>query len=153
MLCVSMVSRDGKYSARWQSELPDDYQGGLAAELKSSYAQQLRQYAPDEIAVLAAIGESCPSRKVSYVVSSWGPVEAPPDRVTLLANPGSLRAMVLVRSEDRYEINCTSIKADNTVAYDTRCEIPSSAVLQGAHAQLVRRNFGKRLPSVHLEFH
>ena len=55
MLCVNMVSRDGRYAASWQYPLGVQPAGSMLVDLPSKYRTQISGYAPDALAVLAGV--------------------------------------------------------------------------------------------------
>ena len=75
MLCVNMVSRDGRYTASWQYALGVQPAGAIKVELPSKYQDQVAAYTPDALAVLAGIAkQNCSSPDLKYIPASWGEV-------------------------------------------------------------------------------
>lgn len=146
MLCVHMVSRDGRYAASWQYDLGVQPAGTIHAELPSKYQDQLTSYDPDALVVLAGIAKGdCASQDIRYIPASWG--ESQPADYFLYVNSGSTDTVIGIPGQTQ-RIPCTRIAADNTIAYDTRCVIGKEMLAEPGSIFLVRSNFGNRLPNV-----
>jgi len=146
MLCVNMVSRDGRYSASWQYALGKQSAGSIAVSLPSKYQEQVSSYSPDALVVLAGIAKKdCASGEMKYVPTSWGEV-AKSDYI-LYVNSGNTDTIIGIPGQTA-RIQCSKIIADSTIAYDTRCIIAKDILEEPKSIFLVRQNFGNRLPNV-----
>jgi hypothetical protein len=146
MLCVSMVSRDGRYSASWEYPLGKQTAGSIAVTLPSKYQAEISKYSPDALVVLAGIAKkNCTSGDVKYVPTSWGePVQS--DYI-LYVNSGNTDTIIGIPGQ-KERIQCAKISADSTIAYDTRCVIAKGILDEPKSIFLVRQNFGNKLPNV-----
>ena len=146
MLCVNMVSRDGRYSASWEYALGKQTAGSIAVNLPSKYQAQVSSYSTDALVVLAAIAKKdCASGEMKYVPTSWG--EVTKSDYILYVNSGNTDTIIGIPGESE-RIQCSKINADSTIAYDTRCIIAKGILDEPKSIFLVRKNFGNRLPNV-----
>ena len=149
MLCVNMVSRDGRYTASWEYALGQQQSGSLAVTLPSKYHEQIASYSPDGLVVLAAIAKKdCASGDNVYVPASWGKVHT--SDYVLYVNSGNTDTVVGIPGNTE-RIKCMKINSESTVAYDTKCVVEKDAVKDAKSLFLVRSNFGNRLPNVELQ--
>ena len=146
VLCVNMVSRDGRYSASWDYALGKQAAGSIAVTLPSKYQTQVSSYSPDALVVLAAIAKKeCGSGEMKYVPTSWG--AATKSDYILYVNSGNTDTIIGIPGQTE-RIQCAKITADSTIAYDTRCIIAKDILDEPKSIFLVRKNFGNRLPNV-----
>lgn len=146
MLCVNMVSRDGRYAASWQYALGEQPAGSILVNMPSKYQTQIAGYAPDALVVLAAVTQKdCLSSEIKYVPSSWG-ANAANDYV-LYVNSGNTDTEIGVPGATG-RIPCSKITADSTIAYDTQCLLKKDVVNEPKSVFILRNNFGNRLPNV-----
>lgn len=149
MLCVTMVSRDGRYTASWEYAIGMQPSGAIAVNLPSKYQEQIANYSTDELVVLAAItSKDCLSGEMRYVPSSWG--ETDTSDYVLYVNSGSEDTVVAIPGRTE-RVPCEKIKSDGTVAFDTKCTIGRELVGDAKSIYLLRNNFGKRLPNVEVQ--
>jgi len=145
MLCVNMVSRDGRYSASWEYALGKQHVGSIAVDLPSRYQEQISGYSPDALVVLAAITKKdCNSSELKYVPTSWGGANS--DYI-IYVNSGNTDTIIGIPGH-KERIQCTKIIAESTIAYDTRCVVGKDILNEPKSIFLVRNNFGNRLPNV-----
>lgn len=149
MLCVNMVSRDGRYAASWQYVLGPQPAGELLVSIPSKYHEQISSYAANALVVLAAIsGQDCASGELlQYAPASWGPANGNP--YVLYVNSGNTDTAIGIPGMTTRE-GCTRINADSTIAYDTACVISKEVLATPKSIYLLRNNFGKRLPNVEI---
>ena len=146
MLCVNMVSRDGRYSAYWEHALGKQSAGSIAINLPSKYQEQVSSYSPDALVVLAAIAKKdCTSNEAKYVPTSWG--EVTNSDYILYVNSGNTDTIIGIPGQAE-RIHCTKITAESPIAYDTRCVIRRNILSEPKSIFVVRNNFGNRLPNV-----
>lgn len=146
MLCVNMVSRDGRYSASWEYALGKQSAGSIAVDLPSKYQEQISGYSPDALVVLAGItNKDCTVNEMKYVPTSWG--EMNNSDYLLYVNSGNTDTIIGIPGQ-KERIQCSKIIADSTIAYDTRCVIGKDVLNGPKSIFLVRNNFGNRLPNV-----
>jgi len=146
MLCVNMVSRDGRYSASWEYALGKQSAGSIAVNMPSKYKDQISGYSTDALVVLAAITKKdCTSSEMKYVPTSWG--EASKSDYVLYVNSGNIDTIIGIPGHAE-RIQCSRIIADSTIAYDTRCVVGKDILNEPKSIFLVRNNFGNRLPNV-----
>ena len=146
MLCVNMESRDGRYSASWEYALGKQSAGAIAVSLPSKYQTQVSNYPTDALVVLAGIAKkNCGSGEMQYVPTSWG--EGAKAIYILYVNSGNTDTIIGIPGQTQ-RIECSKIKADDAIAYDTRCIIASDLLSEPKSIFLVRKNFGSRLPNV-----
>lgn len=149
MLCVNMVSRDGRYTASWEYALGPQSSGALAVNLPSKYKEQIGGYSPDSLVVLASVSKKdCASADTLYVPASWG--QPSTTDYEIYVNSGNTDTVVGIPGHAE-RIKCAKIVADSTVAYDTKCVVGQDAVKEAKSLFLVRSNFGNRLPNVEIQ--
>jgi hypothetical protein len=146
MLCVNMVSRDGRYSATWEYALGKQPAGSIAVNLPSKYQDQLASYPPDALVVLASITrKDCTTNETKYVPASWGNINK--SEYILYVNSGNTDTIIGIPGQ-KERIQCSKIVGDSVIAYDTRCVIGNDLLSEPKSIFLVRNNFGNRLPNV-----
>ena len=146
MLCVNMVSRDGRYSASWEYALGKQSAGSIAVDLPSKYKEQISGYSPDALVVLAAVTKKdCTSSEMKYVPTSWGGMNK--SDYILYVNSGNTDTIIGIPGHAE-RIQCSKIVAESTIAYDTRCVVGKDILNEPKSIFLVRNNFGNRLPNV-----
>jgi len=146
MLCVNMVSRDGRYTASWEYAIGQQSPGSIAVNLPSKYQEQIASYPPDALVVLAAITKKdCQAVDNKYVPTSWGKHHN--SDYILYVNSGNTDTVIGIPGQSE-RIQCSKIIADSTVAYDTKCIIGKDLLGETKSIFLVRNNFGNRLPNI-----
>jgi len=146
MLCVNMVSRDGRYSASWEYALGKQPAGSIAVDLPSKYQEKISGYSTDALVVLAAIAKKdCTSSEIKYVPTSWGEMNT--SDYILYVNSGNTDTIIGIPGHAE-RIQCSKIIADSTIAYDTRCIVGKDILNEPKSLFFVRNNFGNRLPNV-----
>lgn len=146
MLCVNMVSRDGRYAASWQYGIGKQPAGTINIDLPSKYREQISSYPPEALVVLAAIAkQNCTAPDMKYIPASWG--ETHQADYILYVNSGNTDTVIGIPGHAE-RIPCTKITAESTIAYDTRCLIGKDILDEPKSIFLVRNNFGNRLPNV-----
>lgn len=146
MLCVNMVSRDGRYSASWEYALGKQPAGSIVVDLPSKYQEQISGYAPDALVVLAGITKKeCTSTEIKYVPTSWGGINK--SDYILYVNSGNTDTIIGIPGHAE-RIQCAKIVAESTIAYDTRCVVGRDILNEPKSIFFVRNNFGNRLPNV-----
>jgi len=146
MLCVNMVSRDGRYSASWEYALGKQPAGSIAVDLPSKYQEKISGYSTDALVVLAAIAKKdCTSSQMKYVPTSWGEMNT--SDYILYVNSGNTDTIIGIPGHAE-RIQCSKIVADSTIAYDTRCIVGKDILNEPKSLFFVRNNFGNRLPNV-----
>jgi len=148
MLCVNMVSRDGRYAASWQYPLGAQPAGSMLVDLPSKYRAQVSGYAPDALAVLAGVAQKdCLAGEMRYVPASWGIGSA--SEYVFYVNSGTTETEIGIPGATG-RIPCTKIVADSAIAYDTQCLAPNHLIAEPKSIFILRNNFGNKLP--HVEF-
>lgn len=146
MLCVSMVSRDGRYTATWQHLIGAQPAGVINIDLPSKFQEQISKYAPDELVVLAGLTrENCSGKDIKYIPASWG--EGPRSEYLLYVNSGNTDTVIGVPGQSE-RIPCGKINADSTIAFDTMCVVNAAVLAEPKSIYVVRNNFGSKLPNV-----
>lgn len=146
MLCVNMVSRDGRYAASWQHNIGKQAAGAINIELPSKYQEQIANYTPDALVVLAAITKNnCSSPEAKYIPASWGDVKQ--SDFVLYVNSGNTDTVIGIPGQAE-RIPCTKIAAESTIAFDTKCIVSRDILMEPKSIFFVRTSFGNRLPNV-----
>ncbi len=146
MLCVNMISRDGRYAASWQYPLGEQQTGSIVVNIPSKYQDQISKYAPDALVVLAAITKKdCLSKEIQYVPVSWG--DSVTNDYVLYVNSGNTDTEIGIPGSTE-RIHCAKINADSTIAYDTKCMLKTAILTEPKSIFILRNNFGNRLPNV-----
>ena len=149
MLCVNMVSRDGRYTASWEYALGQQSHGSIAVNLPSKYQEQISGYSTDALVVLAAITKKdCASGERQYVPASWG--EKHELDYILYVNSGNAETAIGIPGK-KEKIQCSKIDSGSTVAYDTKCIMEKDMIGDAKSIFLVRNNFGNRLPNIEFQ--
>lgn len=146
ILCVSMISNDGRYTSNWEYPLNQQKRSTITFSLKSRHKEQLAAYASSELVVLAAVAqESCESKNLEYVPASWGFVQN--GNYVLFVNSGGADAAISIPGR-KERIPCDSILNGKTIAYDKKCEVDKSLIMQTKRMYLQRTNFNNKLPDI-----
>lgn len=146
MLCVNMVSRDGRYTAAWNFGIGKQSTGAINVELPSKYREQISSYHPDALAVLAGITkQNCSAPDIKYIPASWG--EAQHSDYVLYVNSSNTDTVIGIPGQAE-RIPCTKIAAESTIAYDTQCTVGKDVLSEPKSIFFVRTSFGNRLPNV-----
>lgn len=136
-LCLEFLSIDGRYEASGELSLRPEQTGKpVIVELDSNYRDVLDEYAPRDVAIIAALKENCGSAKTkSFVVSQWGDVthiegKSKYDKIHVLLNSNRADMYLrFLRGKDRKKLSCTPIDGKTRTAFDVVCEIPLSRML------------------------
>lgn len=146
LLCVNMVSRDGRYAASWEYGIGGQPAGAIGVSLPSRYQSQLADYNPEALVVLAGVtSRDCTSQEIRYTPASWG--QATDSDYVLYVNSGNTETSIGIPGQTA-RIPCSRIKAETTVAYDTRCVVGREMLGEPKSIYLLRSNFGNKLPNV-----
>lgn len=147
MLCVNMVSRDGRYSASWAHALGKQPAGSISVNLPSKYQEKISSYSPEGLVVLASImKKDCTASETKYYVATgWG--NANSTDYILYVNSGNTDTFIGIPGSGQ-KIQCSKITNESTIAYDTKCIIDKNLLNEPKSIFLVRSNFGSRLPNV-----
>ena len=84
LLCVTIVSLDGRFEASLEYT-PQGATGRLPLVGPTQHLRELRDYTPEQMAVLAHLAERCNRSVTEYVVASWAPY-VPDGRVMVMVN-------------------------------------------------------------------
>jgi len=143
LLCVEISSKDGRYVA----QLPYRLSGPVGrasrqaqpVDLPTSHAEKLRDYTPDELAILAHLSSQCEGPTGHYVVSAWN-AETSPDTISVLVNSDVYTSVVGgSKYAVDFEVPCPRLESP-AKAYNRRCDIPVSFLTPGITVDVRQRN-------------
>ncbi|NYT61798.1 hypothetical protein H0A66_05605 [Alcaligenaceae bacterium] len=150
LVCLSVISSDGVYSASNQFEIPRSYIEGQVVTLPYKYSQhlpRLAEYADTEVAVKASAGLCGAQTTDAYVVYRYG---APrPAKIRLYVN--SINATDIYWADgNQAGGDCQRVKGRNT-SFDFSCDIDwSTHAGKVGQVFLEREVYGRSLGKVTL---
>lgn len=152
-LCVSIISRDGRYRAdntyRAGAAPPS---GQAALQFPTSYGDTLKAMGEGELALLSEVKANCSSPgRGAIVLSSLKPGKG--NRLFIFINSGgaTVTAGLLVGSEE-HALSCEPTKQDGATAFDTKCHLALDGVAgSNLKIRVTRQLFERRLPAVTLD--
>lgn len=122
VLCVTIASRDGRYEA-WMEYTPGEASGRITLSRTTEHLRELRDYPPEQLALLAHLGDGCRRTVREYVVASWGPQE-PNGRVMVMVNarqPAAIRAPAGAAETETTE--CQQLRESRVIAFSQVCHL------------------------------
>lgn len=128
-LCVLMLTRDGRYSARARYSAASlvTKQGAIAPQWPSHYDQALRAYAKEDVAIQTFTADVCDTDKAKTFLpiglgSGGGPL------VVFVNSPDSrVRAKAIESDADKSPPTlCREVEQSPRIGYTHRCDIPAA---------------------------
>jgi hypothetical protein len=142
LLCVSLVSPDGRYEGSAEYEIAGMSPGRYRLQFPTRYAAQLRGFVADEFGTFAVASSSCSSADlarsalsssgVSAIVIAWTPIESP-DSVVIQVQSGQTSAVVQLNDPSSRQIPCRYPLSRSAVSFDAICVVP---ITRGAAVRL-----------------
>jgi hypothetical protein len=153
LLCVSMISVDGRYGAEFSHKLSSDLTGLTQFQLPTEMHDVLTRYKPDQVAVLAEIKPACNDKGERIVPAAWGRPPADSSVIKVFLNSGAEKTYLKMYKKENGsdKLKCKSVRSETKTAYDTECTInePQKYLLE--NTKVLRRNFGDYGKSVKLK--
>ncbi len=146
MLCVRIISRDGRYKASFEVILTAADPGRHTIPIKTSHAtalqEQIAKLGRVYLAPMVALADDCDAKITETVAARWlgAPDSVEGSRVILLINSGRLDTIVRARGVED-PITCEPIEGEQLVAFDKSCTIAFAGTEPPA-LTIERRNFG-----------
>jgi len=153
MLCVKMISVDGRYGANFQYEITGKIRGVTRFQLPTQLHEIVTGYTPEQIAVLAEIKPACKGKSKHIVPASWDKPEN--DSINVFLNSGGsttyLKLYLLEGGSKKSP--CQPIKADRGTAYDKECQITDPQRYELSKTKIIRTNFDSYFKPLKLKIH
>lgn len=147
MLCVRIISRDGRYKASFEVIVTTADPGRHTIPIKTSHATALQEQITKRgrvyLAPMVALADDCDAKITETVAARWlGTMDSvgTGSRVILLINSGRLETIVRARGVED-PITCEPIEGEQLVAFDKSCTIAFAGTEPPA-LTIERRNFG-----------
>lgn len=149
-LCLTLVTRDGRYQARMDFSLPAGTEDFVELNYPSRFKEQLLEANEPYLAVLAGLKSDCDADENVYIPTAWRPPDALSE-LQLVINAGNLDAHVSVPliegGERRFE--CARIETSPTIAFNRICTIEIADDLDLMGTKVLRDDFfGNPLPPI-----
>ena len=151
-LCLSLVSRSGRYTARLEFELPESAQGFVQLSYPTRFQRELLRDDAPYLTALASLKQDCDAVDANLVPVAWRLTETVA-RLDVIINAGTHDARVAVPAADGSvrRFGCQRIEAANNVAFNRICAIELDAELILSEARIERDDFfDNPLPDVSL---
>lgn len=150
-LCVSILSRDGRYRAELETEVRVATPGAVVVPFRSRYARFLSQLSGNDVALLARVsdrrtGASCEGE---VAPAAFGPSD-PQAPLAFFVNS----TISQVRARLELDGSASSVPAECnrldgvTIAFDTLCVLPPELGCGDGVAVVLRRRGANRFPPV-----
>ncbi|HEX5872091.1 MAG TPA: hypothetical protein VFY65_16795 [Longimicrobium sp.] len=121
VLCVTIASRDGRYEA-WMEYAPGTASGRVELTRTTARQRELRDYPPEQLALLAHLGDGCRSPVREYLVASWNPRD-PGGRVMVMVNSRLRAAIRAVGPSGTEMTECQQLRESRVVAFNRICRL------------------------------
>lgn len=135
-LCLEISSRNGRYEGKLSFSIKDLNKGLYKVDLQTQYEEQLLDFKPEDLTVLASISDNCKLEPENYTYASWTKIEDRPNKLKLWLN-SSMRTVIKVKSEDEkgkkiQKFKCKKIRAKDSRAYNCMCDIDLSHITENS---------------------
>lgn len=125
MLCVRLISRDGRYAAQARYKLGPDVAKAPLLETKTNYEKQLASYKSSDIAIAARSSASCDDQKDANLFAvDLG--ASPSGHLVVLMNGGNTRLRVQLGRNNKavtQPVVCTPVAGEVRVGFAQECRI------------------------------
>jgi len=152
LVCIEVVSRDGRYWSRNTFELPSPIAAWpVRLSYDSDHTQFLEDLEADDLAVLGSPGDCDGDDGDYYYVTGTGPANERPESITIFVNSGRTDTYFarMVQGKRVQSSRCDPIDAERRTGFDTVCEMPIAEVGSDESKltiQIVRRRYERMLP-------
>lgn len=143
-VCIYVSSADGRYKSQYQYTFTEPTEGLVSIEFPTQYIDELEEFSPGELGLLATAQQDCSSLNGNYLVGSWGvPKSMTSIAVFLRSNARRDVATILGNNDSENKtapitVKCQDLRSNYRVSYDKEC------VLQGVDASQMTRVIIKR---------
>lgn len=151
LLCVSLITRDGRYQARMEFDLPQHSPGFVELAYPTQFRSHLLQDGQPYLAVLASLRSDCSKSAGSFVPVAWEMPDSP-DQLFVIINAGHHDARISVPDStgDRKLFPCQPVDSEARIAFDQVCTIDLAPGLDLRKTKIERDDFFNPLPAVDL---
>ena len=141
ILCVKMISVDGRYGADFEYSLTSNISGLTRFQLPTTFKDVVTGYSAEQIAVLAEIKPACKSKSIQILPASWGSPK--PDTLKVFLNSGvdTTYLKLYLQKGGSKKQPCQAVKAERGTAYDTACSISDPGSYDLSKTKVIRKNF------------
>ena len=143
-VCIYVSSADGRYKSQYQYTFTELTEGLVSIEFPTQYIDELEEFSPGELGLLATAQQDCSSLNGNYLVGSWGvPKSMTNIAVFLRSNARRDVATIFGNNDGEHKtapitVKCQDLRSNYRVSYDKEC------VLQGVDASQMTRVIIKR---------
>ncbi len=150
-LCVSIQSRDGRYSADIEAQLDNRPAGDYELNFTTEYKDELSGQQGTYLGMLATVRDDCEGDIRSILLSRWDE-ENSSNQISVLINSARLQTSLLIPQADGLErtINCNPLEETPLVAFDKKCVFEISNNDRLSETMILRRRFRSYLPPISL---
>ena len=153
--CFKVTSIDGTYVSENDYLIAEQPKSALTPlEYPTQYQDILKNFAGQQLAMLATTGECQDQRYQHVMLSARAPENNGTELVFLVSSGRSQVFMQITGAErQRFGLSCSRIEEGKRTAFDTICAIKAEQVPTGTYtAQIVRRKEGRSLPATKFTF-
>jgi len=155
VLCVTLLSVDGKYGADFSYTLTGETKGRTAFKLPTEKQEIITSYSPEQLAIFAQVKPVCKGAKGVVVPAFWGN-SANSNVLNVYLNSAANSTFLMLYGAsgdagDKGKILCKRIDADDNTAYNTQCTINDIQKYNLEKTVIIRSNFGKAYRPVKLK--
>ncbi len=151
MVCVSIVSVDGRYEAEFSHNIEDGQSGKTKVIIPTRYEDVMKSYAPADLAVRAQIKENC--KKVGRdIFASWQPDFG--EDMMFFVNSEAMNDVLRLKTKggETKSFRCIENDSDRPVAYNKGCLIKGYKDYDLSKVMIIRKNFSSYLDPVSYTF-
>lgn len=155
-VCVRVMSRDGLYWSKNTFELPSAIDTNpIPLEYPSKYINVIQTYKPDDLAVLAYIGDCKITDNGPLIISTRFSGVDTPNKLQIYINSArsDTSAIIANQSSGPFTTRCSQILEGRRTGYDTICTIDLSELdqsLDHLDIKIKRRQHDRILPATEL---
>ena len=142
MLCVRLLSVDGQYGADFTYKLTGKLTGLNNFKFPTTFQDEVSQYTPDQLAVLAEIKSACKGRTGSIVPALWSSKKNEDIKVYLNSGVSKTFLKLYKRKGGSTKVSCMPVKAERNTAFDTQCHISNIDDYKLEKTKVLRTHFG-----------
>lgn len=145
-VCIFVSSADGRYKSQYQYTFTEPAEGLVSIEFPTKYIDELEEFAPGELGLLATAQPDCSSLNGNYLVGSWGtPKSMTNIAVFLRSNARRDVATVFGNNHGASDtspvtVKCQDLRSNYRVSYDKECVLQDVDASQMTRVIIKRRN-------------
>lgn len=120
-LCVQVNSSDGRYHAELRYDVRRVAAGPVGLRMPTRHRRHLSRYQPDQLVILAHLGNYCDGDAESFVVAGWHEV-VPGDILIFLNSRVPAYVLAVERGEAKHGTLCLDLPG-SSITFNLRCRV------------------------------